>query len=177
MLSQTHAALRTIVATLCHCRTLLHTEQWSPHFAVDKHGSTALMWAAGNDQLHIVQWLLGDDASSSTGVQALDPPLDPNVGNKEGRTALMWACKAAARRTVAYLLSLPAVDPTSRMKSGSCAFDWAVFGGAIPVMEMVAADPRVNIAAKNLAGCSAIMWASSAGYVPALTLHCAICTL
>ena len=84
----------------------------------------------------------------------------------EGRTALMWACKTAAERTVAYLLSLPTVDPTLTMKNGSGAFDWAVFGGAIPIMELVAASSRVDIAARNLAGCSAIMWASSAGCVP-----------
>ena len=121
------------------------------------------MWAAGGDHLDVVKWLLGEIHGSPSAVP--DPPMDPNVGNKEGRTALMWACKTAAERTVAYLLSLPTVDPTLTMKNGSSAFDWAVFGGAIPVMELVAASPRVDITAKNLAGCSAIMWASSAGCV------------
>jgi ankyrin repeat protein len=134
------------------------------------------MWAAGGDHLDVVKWLLGETHASSANPHGthespsavLNPPMDPNVGNKEGRTALMWACKTAAERTVAYLLSLRTVDPTLTMKSGSGAFDWAVFGGAIPVMELVAASPRVDITAKNLAGCSAIMWASSAGCVPTL---------
>eukprot|EP01043_Picozoa_sp_COSAG02_P016377 COSAG02_NODE_718_length_18064_cov_5.507932_6_plen_135_part_00 len=127
------------------------------------------MWAAGGDHLDVVKWLLGESHGSPS--TALDPPMDPNVGNKEGRTALMWACKTAAERTVAYLLSLTTTDPTLTMKSGSGAFDWAVFGGAIPVMELVAASPRVDIAAKNLAGCSAIMWASSAGCVSIPVLY------
>ena len=96
---------------LAQCVRLAESGAWSAAHAVDKHGSTALMWAAGTpppppsaclclsgcagacssssgcfctggNHLEVVQWLLS---------AAVQPPLDPNVGNKEGRTALMCA--------------------------------------------------------------------------------------
>ena len=157
---------------LAGAKALWHAGKWCPGHAVDKHGSTALMYAAGGDHLEVVRWLLCDgDPVEAEAVQEpeLQPePVDVNAANKEGRTALMWACKMAAASTAAYLLALPAVDPTATMKSGSDAFAWAVFGGSVPIMELVAAQPAVNISATNHAGCSAIMWASSAGRVDVL---------
>jgi hypothetical protein len=54
-------------------------EYWA--HAVDKFGSTGLMWAAGNGHLPVVAWL----------VEAVGVAVDAT--NKEGRTALQWASK------------------------------------------------------------------------------------
>ena len=34
---------------------------WQAAHAVDKHGNTALMWAAGSGRLEVVRWLLEDE--------------------------------------------------------------------------------------------------------------------
>ena len=44
----------------------------------DKHGSTALMWAAGAGSVAAMEWLLQAGAAI-------------NTQNKDGRTSLMWA--------------------------------------------------------------------------------------
>jgi HAD superfamily phosphatase (TIGR01681 family) len=126
---------------------------WQPAFAADKHGNTALMWAAGSGHLEVVRWLL-----ESMGV-AVDS------ANKDGRTALMWSCKNCHREVVRYLLAEGSADVTLRMKDDSNAFDWAVLGGDEPTMEMLAAHPKVDIAALNKFGCAAVQWAAAAGNV------------
>ena len=39
----------------------LATAGWQAAHAVDKHGNTALMWAAGSGRLEVVRWLLEDE--------------------------------------------------------------------------------------------------------------------
>ena len=128
---------------------------WEPQFSVDKHGSTALMWAAGGDHVEVVRWLLAQ------------PGVDPDATNKEGRTALMWGCKMAASRAV-HLLLAAAADSTLKMASGSTAFDWAVWGGDLSIIQQLSECPDVDIHARNLAGCSCVMWAASAGRLQVL---------
>ena len=126
---------------------------WLPAHAADRHGSTALMWAAGAGHLHVVQWL----------VDEIGVPVDAK--NKERRTALMWACKTGQRACALYLLDRGA-DPNLRMKDDSTAFDWAVHSGSIETMECLAA--RVDLHAINKFGCSAVLWAAASGQVDAL---------
>jgi hypothetical protein len=54
---------------------------WNAKSMVDRHGLTALQWAAGGGHLAVVVYLLAE-----CGVK-VDTP------NKEGRTPLMWACR------------------------------------------------------------------------------------
>ena len=51
----------------------------------------------------------------------------PQVGqaNKDGRTALMWACKNGEVQVVTELIHQYAADVSARMKDDSTAFDWA----------------------------------------------------
>ena len=62
-------------------KELRRAHGWQPAHAADKHGNSALMWAAGGGHVAVVTWLLEE-----VGV-AVD------TVNKDGRTALMWACK------------------------------------------------------------------------------------
>lgn len=128
---------------------------WDPSHAADKHGSTALMWAAGGGHLPLVRWLVEECA---VGVDA---------ANKEQRTALQWACKTGCARVASYLLTAGA-DPMHRMKDGSTAFDWAVASADVPTMELLAADERVDIHALNKFGCAAVSWAAASGDVATL---------
>ena len=91
----------------------------------------------------------------------------PQVGqaNKDGRTALMWACKNGEVQVVTELIHQYAADVSARMKDDSTAFDWAVLGGHIPTMELLAAHPDVDIRALNKFGCAAVQWAAASGNV------------
>ena len=90
---------------------------WLAKHATDKHGSTALMWAAGGGHLPVARWLLEEVGVAVDAV------------NKDRRTALQWACKTGRCEVAAYLLDTAHADPTLRMKDDSTAFDWAVLSG------------------------------------------------
>ena len=134
-------------------RALAESGTWHPAHAVDKHGTSALMWAAGGGHVEVVKWLL----------EAQGVAVDKS--NKDGRTALMWACKNGHFAVVRYLLEIGGADVTLRMKDDSTAFDWAVLGGDEPTMEMLAAHPDVDIHALNKFGCASVQWAAAAGNV------------
>jgi len=129
------------------------TRGWSGANAVDKHGNSALMWAAGRGHLHVVCWL----------VEQVGVAVD--MANKDGRTALMWACKGGREEVVRYLLEEAAANVTLRMKDDSSAFDWAVLGGDLRTMELLASHKDVDIHALNKFGCAAVQWAAAAGKV------------
>ena len=105
----------------------LASEGWAAVHAVDKHGNTALQWAAGGGHLAAMRWLLGDMGA------------DVNAANKDGRTALMWACKSGRARAVSLLLDEAHADASLRMKDDSTAFDWAA---SPPVEKAVARAAR-----------------------------------
>ena len=123
---------------------------YAPH-AVDKFGSTALMWAASFGRLEVARWLVHD-----VGVNV-------DARNKQGRTALMFATKYGQCALAAFLLSEGRADVTIRMRDESSAFDWAVFGGDRPTMDLLAAHPDVDINGMNRHGCAAVQWAAAAG--------------
>ena len=137
---------------LSRARELAASGIWSPNTYADRHGSNALMWAAGGGHAHIVHWLLCDQRV------AID------ATNLAGRTALMFACKTGSCEVANGLLELGA-DPTLRQRDGTTAFDWAVrrtptgiknrpFKGRCPISPSVCAaaaaadghgfDPRVS---------------------------------
>ena len=91
----------------------LASEGWAAAHAADKHGNTALQWAAGGGHLAVMRWLLGAMHA------------DADASNKDGRTALMWACKSGRARAVSLLLDEAHADASLRMKDDSTAFDWA----------------------------------------------------
>ena len=134
---------------------------WPAPHAVDKFGSTALMWAASYGRVEVARLLI-EEARVAV-----------DARNKAGRTALMFACKYASQVSacyefVRYLLQEARADVTVRMKDDSAAFDWAVFGGHRPTMELLAAHPDVDINGMNRFGCAAVQWAAAAGNVDTL---------
>ena len=133
---------------------LVHESGWEAAHAVDKHGSSALMWAASFGRLEVVRWLV------------LEQGAEVDATNKAGRTALMFACKYGQVAICRFLLSDEAgADAALRMRDDSSAFDWAVFGGHVPTMELLAQHPQVDVHGTNRWGCAAVQWAAAAGNV------------
>jgi FkbH-like protein len=126
---------------------------WPAAHAVDKFGSTALMWSSSYGQEEAVRWLVEEER------------VPVNVANKVGRTAVMFAAKYGQLNVARYLLHTAGADVTLRMRDDSSAFDWAVFGGHRPTMELLVSHPRVDVRAMNRFGCAAVQWAAAAGNV------------
>tara|TARA_B110001452_G_scaffold186114_1_gene156598 strand:- start:162 stop:914 length:753 start_codon:yes stop_codon:yes gene_type:complete len=144
------------VGDLARAQRLAAQHGWLPAFAVDKHLSTPLMWAAGGGHLPVVRWLV---EAQRVGVDAT---------NRVHRTALHWACKTGQCAVARYLLEEAGADVHARMKDESTAFDWAVHSGDLPTMELLARHPSVDVAAMNRFGCAAVHWAAAAGNVASL---------
>ena len=139
---------------------------WDAACAVDKHGNTPLMWAAGAGHLPVVDWLVKEQG------------VDVQDGNKQGRTALMWAAKNGQLQIVDWLLHQaphPRADAAAQMKDGSRAFDWAIYGGHLPTLRLLASHGDVDIHALNHYGCGAAFWAAASGNVSALPPSLPIC--
>jgi hypothetical protein len=131
---------------------------WLPACAIDKHGNTALHWAAGAGHLQVVRWLLEEEK------------VNVQEANKQGRTAIMWAAKNGQVEVVEWMLHqapLPRADLKACMKDGSRAWDWAVYGGHLPTLALLHSHPDVDIHALNHFGCGAAFWAAAGGNVSA----------
>jgi hypothetical protein len=94
------------------------TLAWDPTIVTDRHGSNALMWAAGGGHEDVCDFLITECG------------MDINTGNKVGRTAFHWAVRADQLLTCRWLVARGA-DPGLQMKDGSRALDWAMFFGAL----------------------------------------------
>jgi hypothetical protein len=78
---------------------------WQAAHAVDKHGNTALMWAAGSGRLAVVRWLLEDEgvAVRPAGLRApcwwyhCSPAWVPGAGPSRLRAALRTRDEAQGR--------------------------------------------------------------------------------
>eukprot|EP01079_Euglenida_sp_SAG-EU17-18_P007884 gene7884-1409_t len=132
---------------------------------VDRHGSNAVMWAAGNGQAEVVRWLV--DSQNA----------DVNSKNKNMRTALHWYRVSTSSVTVLFLtgaLTAPmpfrvhlfnGADPTARTVDGTSVFDFAVFSGQPSTCHLISSLPSTDVHSTNQHGCSAVHWACAAGHI------------
>ena len=131
----------------------LAAEGWDVRTS-DRHGSTALHWAAGGGHLPIVRWLVEDCG--------LDPTA--TVQPKDGRNALHWACRNGMLPTCRWLVEECGMDPSAPTKDGTSPFHWAVWKGHREVCAWLI-EAGADWRAKNSFGCNAVQWAALSGSV------------
>ena len=81
---------------------LASKESWDPATARDTHGSSALMWAAGNGHLEACGWLVRRGGVDPSG-----------TARKDGRTALHWAARNGHLLVCQWLVQTAGVDPAA----------------------------------------------------------------
>ncbi|MEN8166321.1 MAG: ankyrin repeat domain-containing protein [Pseudomonadota bacterium] len=90
----------------------------------DKGGYSAMMLAASNNHVEIVELLLNEGADVD------------QVENTNGWTALIWAAKQGHLHTVQILLHHQA-DPDLQDFQGKRAMDWATDGGFAAIVSLI----------------------------------------
>jgi ankyrin repeat protein len=143
-------------------RRLIESGAWHPAGAVDRNGSTPLMWAAGGGHLECCRFLV-----ETCGIA----PHECARGKRarrgyRGRTPLHWAARNGHLDIVRWLVETHGEgDGAARCaivnaatEDGTTAFCWAAWQGHAAVCKYLVsagADPKVV----NSYGCNAAMWA------------------
>jgi ankyrin repeat protein len=139
---------------------LLHAGTFQPASSCDRHGSSALMFAAGQGHLHVCRYLVDQCR------------VDPSAGQPDGRTALLWACRNGQLDVCRYLVDTCGVDAAQTTKDGTSGFHWAVWKSHRHVCAWLISLGRVDWKALNAYGCNAGQWAAQSGDVDSLAwLH------
>lgn len=129
------------------------SDGWDPgaKSAVDRHGSNALLWAAGGGHLECVKFLVETcEMNPQTAVQS-------GRRSYAGRNALHWAARNGHLSVVEYLLSR-GVDVDGKTEDGSTAFAWACWQGHLNVMRYLVEVGRCDYLYRNEYGCNVACW-------------------
>mmetsp|Transcript_3546 Transcript_3546/g.9025 ORF Transcript_3546/g.9025 Transcript_3546/m.9025 type:complete len:864 (-) Transcript_3546:182-2773(-) len=121
---------------------------WDPA-SVDRHGSNALLWAAGGGHLEVCEYLVAECGCSPQVCQARD-----------GRNALHWAARNGHIAVVRWLVETMALDPDVATHDGTTALHWAAWQGHLPVVAWLVESARCRADHANKYGCTAVHWAS-----------------
>jgi ankyrin repeat protein len=134
-------------------RTLVSRDGWDPRTkdAVDRHGSNALLWAAGAGHVDCVAFLVERCG--------MNPQTAVQSGRRSyaGRSALHWAARNGHADVVEYLLTR-GVDPNSTTADGSTAFAWACWQGHLTVMRQLVERAGCDYESRNDYGCNVACW-------------------
>ena len=120
---------------------------WDPNLATDRHGSSALLWAAGAGQLAACRFLV-----EQAGV---DPITTAQAGRRayHGRTALHWAARNGHVDIIRYLVSrTKGVPVDARASEGTTVCIGACWKGHLNAMRWLAEN------GKMFAWCSKHIW-------------------
>jgi uncharacterized protein len=122
----------------------------------DPDGTTALQWAARNDDLEMLDLLIQAEA-------------DPKVGNRYGVTPLYLASTHGDASMVATLLKA-GVDPNSANPAGETALMTAARTGKTEAIEVLLDHGAAIDAKENVRGQTALMWAVLEDHADAVKL-------
>jgi ankyrin repeat protein len=125
---------------------------WDARACADRHGSTALLWAAGRGHLEACRLLVGRGGCDARAAQ-----------RRDGRTALHWAARNGHVAVCAWLVQSCGCDAGAATRDGTTAFHWAAWRGHTAVMTWLADEARCDWRARNSYGCNAGQWAAQAG--------------
>mmetsp|Transcript_38496 Transcript_38496/g.108805 ORF Transcript_38496/g.108805 Transcript_38496/m.108805 type:complete len:491 (-) Transcript_38496:232-1704(-) len=132
---------------------------WDPVTATDRHGSTALHYAAGAGHLQVCRYLIKD-----CGVPA---GQSCTTGRRDSRNALHWAARNGHTAVCSFLVEYCGVDINSTTSDGTNAFHWAVWQARFEVCRWLV-DSGCNWRRVNDWGCTAVHWAALQGNLPML---------
>ena len=104
---------------------------WDCNAVTDKHGLTALQWAAGAGELAMVQYL----------VEQLWAHIDR--ANKEGRTPLMWGCRNGHLELSKYLV-LKGANIHATTKKGVSCLHWVSPSVLVLALAFAVCHPRAD---------------------------------
>ena len=123
---------------------------WDPSAAVDRHGASALLWAAGAGHLDAVKYLWRRLGS-------IRRPRRRGRRAYHGRTAAHWAARNGHADVVATDGERGApVD--ARTAEGTTAFAWACWQGHVATARWLVERGNCAFGAVNTFGCNAAMW-------------------
>ncbi|KAJ1634962.1 ankyrin repeat-containing domain protein [Pavlovales sp. CCMP2436] len=122
--------------------------------ARDRHGSSALLWAAGGGHVAVCRFLCEE-----CGLDALE------AQRKDGRCALHWAARNGHLNVVRWLVSERGESPDRRAHDGTVALHWAVWQEHEQVGEWLVCEAGADLHATNSFGCNAVQWAALSGSV------------
>ena len=115
---------------------------------VDRHGSSALHFAAGGGHVELCSYLVDELGVKLAQAQQAD-----------GRTALHWAARNGHLRVCRWLVERGA-DPNAGTNDGTRPLHWAVWQGHLAVAAWLVDDVGADLHALNSYGCNAIQWAA-----------------
>ena len=118
--------------------------------APEGDGTTALHWAARQNDLEIVDLLLGAGAQVK-------------AANRYGVTPLALACTSASAALVERLVKAGA-DPNSASPEGETALMTAARTGRVEVVKVLLAHGARVVATERWHGTTALMWAAAEGH-------------
>ena len=118
----------------------------------DRHGSSALHWAAGEGHVEVCEWLRTE--------QGLCPD---EARGRFKRTPLHWAARNGRLGACAWLAA-QGVAVDARAVDGSTPFHYAVWMGHRRVADWLL-ERGGDLHARNRYGCNASQWAAQAGDV------------
>ncbi|CAE7443131.1 unnamed protein product [Symbiodinium sp. CCMP2456] len=129
-------------------------EGWQPFRAasLDKHGASALDWAAGNGHMECVDLLLTVDAGHAL-----------KATRRDGRGAFHWAAQGGHNSVLQRLLQCK-VHPDARTTAGVTMMMFASYGGHIETCDFLLRQ-RADLWLQNAYGCDAGHFAAMGGDV------------
>ena len=119
---------------------------------IDRHGSTALHWAAGAGHLDVCKLLVSELSADYLFVK-----------NKDGRNALHWAARNGHLEVMQWLLD-EGMDIDEPTNNGNTALHWSIWGGQLDALQWLV-KKGADLLIENETKCSAVHWAAARGRV------------